>query len=809
MVLHKAPLGAGSGRVNVPYSSSLRPRALSFLTALLLACAGAAQATDLYSGGQLDIPSVTIGGATYSNVVVTAGSILGLAGGTPNGSEDSYNPANNELTIPSVLVGSTTYTNVLITVGSLVSIGSVSGADIYDGTYLHIPSVQVGGALYSNAVVTIGGIFSAGGKLPTNVRDVYDLATGRLTIAAIQLGSTVYTNAVISVGRIVSVAGLTGIAAAGAPIAGSLVTLKDAAGHSATTTTGADGSFALGLAGLTPPFLLAVPGAGTTLYSYAAGSGVANLNPYTTVALQSYYAAQGSSVGAVFGGALNAASFPAASQLALLTQPFATLLQPYLANAGASQSQPFNPFTVPFTANHTGFDMVLDRTVLNSGALSLHVDNGSGSTAGPLSSTASVQVTPGNSTTLAAVAVNTTTANSATGATSTSQQAVPTGINVAQQTALANAQAGVLQLFSNLGQLVAAKGSALAAGDLAPYIDSNFLDQGANAAAWATQLVGHFGTLPAGTTISASILRVNRFDFTNNTLDVTVNLVFTNGTTISAQNILDENDNAGYGMVYRQEAGGGWAFYGQQSLFDAHVNAYIQRYYNANTGTPNSPQQSQNMQAQVSVPPGALSGAVVSGPADSLPDCTQNPPVFTQSSVTLALDSGLYNGDNRYDLPQQCQGSLSGTPPAGTLYTFSLTETGTGTIVQQTYPLNSVTLDFGDITQINGQSRATFAANNTVGGVAGTTLAVGFSGPTTFPVLYSYLNGFCQNASQVVSGGGSDFNNNAANIAPGIGNGTIAIPAQCGGAAMVSLTIGVSFVGINGESAQVQQQILD
>jgi hypothetical protein len=149
---------------------------------------------------------------------------------------------------------------------------------------------------------------------------------------------------------------VNGTAANGAPVAGATVTLKDAAGKSLTATTGADGSFHVIVNGLTPPFLLSVGGAGTTLYSYAGQSGTANLNPYTSVALQSYYAAQGTDVATVFGGALSSASFPNSQQLTLLVDPINTLLRPYLSNAGVAQPDQFNPFSTPFTANHAGFD---------------------------------------------------------------------------------------------------------------------------------------------------------------------------------------------------------------------------------------------------------------------------------------------------------------------------------------------------------------------------------------------------------------------------------------------------------------------
>jgi hypothetical protein len=175
---------------------------------LLLAWGGAAQATDSYNGSELTIPALAIGAGTYSDVVVTPGSILSVAGGPPNGSVDSYDPATNRLTIPSVTYQGTTYTNVTITVGALVSIGSVTGVDTVSGADLLIPSVQLlGGGVYQNVVITWGAIDSGGGGMPTGIRDTYDPATHRLTIAAIEVGGKVYTNGVVTLASLVSYGG--------------------------------------------------------------------------------------------------------------------------------------------------------------------------------------------------------------------------------------------------------------------------------------------------------------------------------------------------------------------------------------------------------------------------------------------------------------------------------------------------------------------------------------------------------------------------------------------------------------------------
>jgi hypothetical protein len=193
----------------VQHIASFRQRAQSlFMALLLLASAHMAYGADNYNGTDLSIPAVTIGGASFFNMVVVPANIVRVRQGAAAGSTDSYSPASTQLTIPTVVYGANTYTNVTVTVGSLVSIGSVSGADIYTGTYLNIPSVQfLGGPVYTNVVVAIGSILSTGGGMPQSLRDSYNPVTHQLTVAAAQIGSKVYTNAIITLGRVVSVGG--------------------------------------------------------------------------------------------------------------------------------------------------------------------------------------------------------------------------------------------------------------------------------------------------------------------------------------------------------------------------------------------------------------------------------------------------------------------------------------------------------------------------------------------------------------------------------------------------------------------------
>jgi 6-phosphogluconolactonase (cycloisomerase 2 family) len=179
---------------------------------LLLCCAAQALGFDTYNPAnkQLSIPLLNIGSASYANVVVTVGGIIsGPAGATANGGTDSYDPASQQLTVQSVALGSATYHNVIVTVASLVSIGSVDGADTYDGAHLAVADVRVGGTVYTDVVVTVASIISAGGGMPAVAWDAYDPASRRLTIAAVQFGGKVYSNAIITVAKVVS-GGTTG-----------------------------------------------------------------------------------------------------------------------------------------------------------------------------------------------------------------------------------------------------------------------------------------------------------------------------------------------------------------------------------------------------------------------------------------------------------------------------------------------------------------------------------------------------------------------------------------------------------------------
>ncbi len=189
---------------------SLRCCARSALAAvLIMAGSAAANGADTYSAGLLTMPTLLIGGATYTDMVVRVGSIVsGPAGSSAYGIEDSYDPDARQLTVQTVTVGVlATYYNVIVTVAGLVSIGAVSGADTYSHSQLMIPFAQVqGGSFYTDVVIDYAGTVSVAGGMPAMRVDSFNPSSGELAIPAfVNLASgRIYTNVIAHVGKLQS-----------------------------------------------------------------------------------------------------------------------------------------------------------------------------------------------------------------------------------------------------------------------------------------------------------------------------------------------------------------------------------------------------------------------------------------------------------------------------------------------------------------------------------------------------------------------------------------------------------------------------
>jgi hypothetical protein len=205
--------------------SLLTPSQTAAAAALTAVLAGSAFGIDTYSplSHQLSIPLMQVGGASFRDVILIVGHVVsGPTGTSPGGNADRYDPASGTLTVPSVSVAGATYDNVVTTVASLVSIGSVSGADAYDGSALTMPQLQAGSQVYSAVVLSVASSCIAGvaGGMPVAAQDQYDPALQSLLIPAVTTpNGAVYTNVTVSASarNIVSIGGQ---AAAGGTIAG-------------------------------------------------------------------------------------------------------------------------------------------------------------------------------------------------------------------------------------------------------------------------------------------------------------------------------------------------------------------------------------------------------------------------------------------------------------------------------------------------------------------------------------------------------------------------------------------------------------
>lgn len=158
---------------------------------------------------------------------------------------------------------------------------------------------------------------------------------------------------------------LTGTAATGGPVAGT-VTLRDSspAGARRTTATASDGSYAFDVSGLVPPFMLRVtygsdPVSPSALFSFSAGPGTANITPLTSIAaraavrgasLADFFESAGANDLAAAGSRMEAAVASLQSKLGPLTGRFAVQ---------------GNLLTARFTADHTGVDSMLDSVVVD------------------------------------------------------------------------------------------------------------------------------------------------------------------------------------------------------------------------------------------------------------------------------------------------------------------------------------------------------------------------------------------------------------------------------------------------------------
>ena len=249
-------------------------------TLALLGIGASASGADTFNGasGRLTIPTLTIGNATYSNVVVTVGTILEPPAGTvPAFPADFYFPGSNELTVQTVgIPGGQTYNNVVVSVAALDSVGGATGVDRYDNGLLTIPEVEAGGTVYTNVslAVSVAAVAGVAGGMPQAFRDQY--SNGQLFIPAVTVGSTVYTNVTVNAGP-ANIVARGPILAAGTPLFSFGTYYPDGAQPNSGLAEGPDGNFygttaGGGMSDEGTVFILTPSGKETLLHQFTSGS---------------------------------------------------------------------------------------------------------------------------------------------------------------------------------------------------------------------------------------------------------------------------------------------------------------------------------------------------------------------------------------------------------------------------------------------------------------------------------------------------------------------------------------------------------
>ena len=542
---------------------------------------------------------------------------------------------------------------------------------------------------------------------------------------------------------------VSGTAAAGAPIAGVTVTLKDSTNRAVTATTGVTGAYTLATTGMTGPFLLQLttPG-GTRLYGVTAdlaATTVANLTPLTDLIVRSWYSVQGVPVDSAFANPA-AAPPPSQQQTSIIADAVLSLMQLALNNAGAGISTPLDLVTKPFSADHTGIDAVLDQTSISYGTGATVSIAGNG-----------VQQTSviGFETATGGITATSTTAGG--GNTSTSALSIIVPVQPAQ----ADAMSEIAAFMNRFAALINLRGAALTAGDLEGYLDPDLLDEGSNREQFAAALVNGFSR---GQTLAVQIQAIRSLDLAGGLAEVDF---------LVTESLAGQSSTEREKFFFRKLAGG-WTIAGDRRIAEVSVNAEARTDQGAFT-------RASHPAVSVDVRPlqntiGSVSASSVSGN------------IGTTRGSTVVDDAGVFR-DSFFGTTGAISGAL---PAAGSVYTVTLNPLQ-GTPVSYAIPLNAFTTEAAPITSPTGSS----LADAHLGG----SLNVSWRLPTTYAVRQVGLMAIVFTGIQSDPSTLSCYSQEAI-VGPAATSGTLDIPATCNGRPVVSVNVNLSVRGVNGERSQ-------
>lgn len=539
---------------------------------------------------------------------------------------------------------------------------------------------------------------------------------------------------------------VSGTAAAGAPIAGVTVTLKDSTNRAVTATTSVTGAYTLATTGMTGPFLLQLttPG-GARLYGVTAdlaATTVANLTPLTDLIVRSWYSVQGVPVDNAFANP-SAAPPPSQQQTSIIADAVLSLMQLALDNAGAGIATPLDLVSKPFSADHTGIDAVLDRTSISYGTGATVSIAGNG-----------VQQTSviGFETATGGITAISTTA----GGGNTSTSAI--SIIVPVQPAQADAMSEIAAFMNRFAALINLRGAALTTADLDGYLDPDLLDEGSNRDQFAAALVNG---LSRGQTLAVQVQAIRSLDLAGGLAEVDF---------LVTESLAGQSSTEREKFFFRKLAGA-WTIAGDRRIAEVSVNAEARI--------------DQGAFAQGSRPAVSIDVRPLQNTIGSVSASSGSGSIATTRGSTVVDDAGIFR-DSFFGTTGPISGAL---PAAGTIYTVTLTPLQ-GVPLSYAEPLNAFTTEGVPITSPTGST----LADAHLGG----SLNVSWRLPTTYAVRDIGLVALVYTGIQ---NDPSSFQCYSPEAIVGVTatSGTLQVPATCNGRPVVSVNVNLSVRGVNGE----------
>ncbi|MDE2450269.1 MAG: hypothetical protein KGO22_14940 [Gammaproteobacteria bacterium] len=704
--------------------------------------------------------------------------VLAACGGSSGSSASPSSPGNNA-----------TYT-----IGGTITGLSAGGLVLADGSQTVSPTASAASFTFGTAVAASTSYSVTVSTQPSG--ETCTVANGSGTVASANVTGVQVACAANN---------MSGTAATGSPIPGATVTLVDSKGAQVAAKTDSNGQYSLSTSGMTAPFLVKVVTASASANGYAAGTifyGVSdqampttiNVTPLTDLIIRDWYAAQSAPVSIDTAFASPTANPPpSAAEVQLVQAVVLDIVQPVLQQSGVNPVG-LDLISGSFSANGQGVDAALDQIkpiTYNSAGTSATVTIKTTSTT---TQTTTVTTSSGNT------QVATTTSDTSSGATSSIVTSAVVPTSAGEAAALAGAQA----TLTAIGNVIQSKGSALQAADIAPYIDTSYLNGGETASQQAQEIA----QLAGATINSFTVSQIATYDSTNNLIGIVGTLSYTVSGVTGLSKLGYGSD---LGVIFKEEANGSWLLYGDQQ--QAKSNASIESVTNNQLdGTTWS---GQILQLQVAVPAASTStpcsstyaSSVTAFPATAIAGTSQgnNAPVtIGTGGYALQEDSVVYQ-DNKGNT---CQfdglansllvlpaGSLPGV--VGDKIGFAVN--GGAQIPGLARTIPGYTTEAINFTNLSGHALSSVQL--------GQALTLKWSLPVTFPIydVEVYGDVYAPNGSSYVACG----------IKPTTPLGvtstsvTLTLPATCNGSAVASIPqpgpaavqLNVVVLGTHGEMA--------